>query len=104
MGTTQGPCLSLKRRKREGDCGEETEKLAVLTDWLCLELSGCTDLAQPLAVEGRQSYCVPCLRLQAHDGDNAFHVGCGENMGQIKREGLCTGKTVWWKIGWWVST
>lgn len=83
---------------------EKREKLAVLTDWLCLELSGCTDLAQPLAVEGRQSYCIPCLRLQAHDGDNAFHVGCGENMGQIKREGLCTGKTVRWKIGWWVST
>lgn len=70
----------------------ETEQLAVLTDWLCLELSGCTDLAQPLAVEGRQSYRIPCLRLQAHDGDNAFHVGCCEKMGLIKRECPCTGE------------
>lgn len=70
----------------------ETEQLAVLTDWLCLELSGCTDLAQPLAVEGRQSYRVPRLRFQAHDGDNAFHVGCREKMGMIKGERPRTGK------------
>lgn len=43
--------------------GEEAGQLALLTDWLCLELGGCADLAQTLAIEGCQSHGVPRLRL-----------------------------------------
>lgn len=101
-GDNSGSLSIPEEKEEEGERGEETEELAVLTDWLCLELSGCTDLAQALAVEGRQSNRIPCLRLQAHDCDNAFHVGCGENMEQIKRERPWTGEPELWKIVGWV--
>lgn len=64
----------------------------VLTDWLSLELGGCADLTQTLAVEGCQPHGIRGLRLQAHDGDNALHVGCCEEMRRITKDGKPIGK------------
>lgn len=72
----------------------EAGQLSLLTDWLSLELGGCADLAQTLAIEGCQSYCVRRLRLQAHDGDNALHAGCCGNMGTITKHKKPIGKMV----------
>lgn len=59
--------------------------LLVLTDWLCLELGGRADLTQALAIQGCQPHSVCGLGLQAHNGDDALHVGCCENTRRITR-------------------
>lgn len=64
----------------------------VLTDWLRLELRGRADLTQTLAVEGRQSHGVRSFGLQAHDGDDALHVGCCEKTRRITEDGKPIGK------------
>lgn len=75
---------SPKAPEEEG--GVKAGQLALLTDWLCLELGSCADLAQTLAVEGCQSHRVCRLRLQAHDSDDALHAGCCENMEKITND------------------
>lgn len=68
--------VSPKAPRRRGWRRGKAGQLALLTDWLRLELGDCADLTQTLAVEGCQSHCVRRLRLQAHDGDDALHAGC----------------------------
>lgn len=80
--------------REEGGRVEEAGQLALLTDWLRLELRGCADLAQTLAIEGCQSYRISRLRLQPHDGDDALHAGCCENMGRITKDEKPIGKMV----------
>lgn len=88
----------------EEDGEEEAGQPALLTDWLRLELGGCADLAQTLAVEGCQSHRVRRLRLQAHDGDDTLQAGCCENMERITNDKKPIGEMVQllWETRWWV--
>lgn len=89
--------MSPKRRQWVyGKAGQ----LALLTDWLRLELGSRADLAKPLAVEGCQSDRIGCLGLQAHDGDNALHVGCWENTRGITKMQKPPGEMVQQRTVW----
>lgn len=78
-GTCKDKTLSSEHWMGPPTPGRRAGQRAVLTDWLRLELRGGADLAQALAVEGRQPDCVRRLGLEAHDGDDALHAGCCEN-------------------------
>lgn len=88
--------------RRRGWGGGEAGQPTLLTDWLRLELGGCADLTQTFAVEGCQSHRVRRLRLQAHDGDDALHAGCCENMERITNDKKPTGEMVQplWETLW----